>query len=172
KEPITNQKYVNNRRTWINYSNQPNSHAAFIFNHAGAPWLTQYWSRTVVDSVFSGLSPYYGYQGDEDQGLMGSLAVLMKMGFFQISGGCEDDPLYELGSPLFDRVTIHLQPEFYQSPSFIITCERNNSQAPYIQSATLNNKPLKTVWFKHSDINKGAKISLKMGSELNKKCFN
>ena len=172
KEAITGLKYVNDRRTWINYSNQPNSHAAFIFNHAGAPWLTQYWSRTVVDSVFSGLSPYCGYQGDEDQGLMGSLAVLMKMGFFQMSGGCEEDPLYELGSPLFNKVTIHLQPEFYQAPTFTITCEGNNSDAPFIQSATLNDKPLKTVWFKHSDITKGTQILLKMGSELNKKCFN
>ncbi|HAZ03904.1 MAG TPA: glycoside hydrolase family 92 protein [Marinilabiliales bacterium] len=172
KEAFTGLKYVNDRRTWINYSNQPNSHAAFIFNHAGAPWLTQYWSRTVVDSVFSGLSPYLGYQGDEDQGLMGSLAVLMKMGIFQMSGGCGEDPLYELGSPLFDKVTIHLQSEFYQSPAFTITCNGNNSNSPFIQQATLNGQPLKTVWFKHSDINKGALISLKMGSKPNTTCFN
>ncbi|MFO7932917.1 MAG: glycoside hydrolase family 92 protein [Bacteroidales bacterium] len=52
-----------NRRTYINYGNQPSMHTAFIFNYAGAPWLTQKWSRLVTDSVYSGISPQKGYSG-------------------------------------------------------------------------------------------------------------
>jgi predicted alpha-1,2-mannosidase len=163
-----NLKFINNKRTWINYSNQPNSQAAFIFNYAGAPWLTQYWSRMVVDSAYSALSPYYGYNGDEDQGLMGSLSVLMKIGIFQMTGGCEEDPRYELGSPLFNKVTIALQPQYYKAKSLVIETRKNGPQSPYIQSALLNGQPLETFYFRHSDINNGAKVVMEMGNLPNK----
>ena len=94
--------------SYVNYGNQPCMQMAYLFNYAGAPWLTQYWSRAVIDSVYSGLSPHFGYSGDEDQGLMGSLSVLMKMGIFTMRGGTELDPVYEIGSPIFDEITIHL----------------------------------------------------------------
>ncbi len=59
----------------INYGNQPSIQTAYIFNQLRRPDLTQYWSRKGVDSVFSGLGPSTGYNGDEDQGLMGSWAM-------------------------------------------------------------------------------------------------
>jgi predicted alpha-1,2-mannosidase len=162
------QKFINNKRTWINYSNQPNSQAAFIFNYAGAPWLTQYWSRTIVDSAYSDLSPYYGYNGDEDQGLMGSLSVLMKLGMFQMTGGCEENPKYELGSPLFDKVTIDLNPRYYRAKNLIIETRNNSPQSPYIQSVSLNGQPLQTFYFRNSDINEGARLLIEMGIKPNK----
>ena len=59
-------------------------------------------------NAFSGLSPYTGYNGDEDQGLMGALAVLLKIGLFQMNGGTEENPKYELTTPLFNSITIQL----------------------------------------------------------------
>jgi predicted alpha-1,2-mannosidase len=168
KESLTGQKYVNDRRTWTNYSNQPNSHSAFIFNYAGAPWLSQYWCRTVIDSIFTDISPYFGYQGDEDQGLMGALAVLMKIGLFQMSGGCEEDPAYEIASPVFDKVSVHLHPKYYDAKEFIIKTINNSDTSLYIQSARLNGHPLEKYYLRHSDINAGAKLELNMGNLPNK----
>ena len=168
KEDASLRKYVNNQRTWVNYSNQPGTEMAFIFNYAGAPWLTQYWSRMVVDSAYSKLSPYYGYNGDEDQGLMGSLSVLMKIGLFQISGGCDENPRYELGSPLFDKVTITLDSNYYSAKELVIETKDNSASTPYIQSVTLNGKPLQTFYFRHSDIVKGAHLIIDMGNKPNK----
>ncbi|MBN1413537.1 MAG: GH92 family glycosyl hydrolase [Bacteroidales bacterium] len=162
------EKYINDRRTFINYSNQPNTHAAFIFNHAGAPWLSQYWSRTIVDSVFSSLSPWYGYNGDEDQGLMGALAVLMKIGIFQMTGGCESNPVYELGSPLFDKVTITLHPRYYQGHELVIETLNNAPDSPYIKQATINGKPLNSCFFRHSELLEGARIAILMSPFPNK----
>ncbi len=42
-----------NRRVYVNYGNQPCMQMAYLFNYAGAPWLTQQWSREVVDKVYS-----------------------------------------------------------------------------------------------------------------------
>jgi putative alpha-1,2-mannosidase len=158
-------KFVNDKRTWINYSNQPNSQAAFIFNHAGAPWLTQYWSRMVVDSSYSQLSPYYGYNGDEDQGQMGALSVLMKIGLFQMTGGCEENPIYELGSPIFDKITITLNPDYYKSKTLVIETKNNSPKSVYIQKVLLNDNSLNKFFFRQSDINNGATITIFMGKE-------
>ena len=121
------------KRTPINYGNQPSIHTAFIFSAVGAPWLTQKWSRAVVDSVYSGLSPNYGYNGDEDQGLMGSLAVLMKIGLFQVNGGTEIDPAYQIGSPIFDKVEIDLSSEYYSGKTFTIETVNNSKDNVYIK---------------------------------------
>lgn len=114
------------RRIPINYGNQPSIQTAFIFNQLNRPDLTQFWSRKVVDKVFSGLSPATGYNGDEDQGLMGSLAVLMKIGLFQMNGGTENDPVYELGSPIFDTIEINLHPQYYKGSKFTIKVNNNS----------------------------------------------
>jgi len=44
---------------------------------------------------------------------MGSLAVLMKIGLFSMNGGACENPYYEIGSPIFDEVTIELDPDYY-----------------------------------------------------------
>ena len=48
----------------------------------------------MIDSVYSGISPQKGYSGDEDQGLMGSLAVLLKIGLFSTDGGTAQRKLH------------------------------------------------------------------------------
>jgi len=71
----------------VNFGNQPSMQASHVFNQLGRYDLSQYWARKVVKETFSGLAPNTGYNGDEDQGLMGSLNVLMKIGLFQMNGG-------------------------------------------------------------------------------------
>jgi len=156
------------RRVYINYGNQPSIQTAFLFNYSGAPWLTQYWSRQVVDKVYSGVSPDYGYSGDEDQGLMGSLAVLMKSGIFSVNGGTSPEPFYEISSPTFNKITFHLNPKFYSGKTFTIEAKNNGAKNFYIQSANLNGKPFDRSWILHETVVKGGKLILNMGAKPNK----
>ncbi|MDP2891227.1 MAG: GH92 family glycosyl hydrolase [Bacteroidota bacterium] len=156
------------QRIPINYGNQPSIQTAFVFNHIGHPWLTQYWSRKVVDQAFSALSPDRGYNGDEDQGLMGSLAVLMKIGLFEMNSGAETRPIVELGSPIFDKITIHLDKKYYSGKTFVIEAKNNKPENYYIQSATLNGKALQVQWLFHDELVKGGKLTLEMGGVPNK----
>jgi predicted alpha-1,2-mannosidase len=167
EHPETASRFPGNHRVWVNYSNQPSIQTAFIFNHAGAPWLTQHWSRLVIDSMYSQLTTESGYSGDEDQGLMGSLSALMKMGIFQMTGGCEEDPRYDISSPLFSKITISLQPRYYKAKQFVIQAKQVSARNRYIQSATLNNKPFNRCYFNHSDINRGSTLVLIMGDKPN-----
>ncbi|PXX29928.1 GH92 family glycosyl hydrolase [Arenibacter sp. ARW7G5Y1] len=151
------------RRVPINYGNQPSIQTAFVFSKLDRPDLTQYWSRKVVDKVFGGLSPATGYNGDEDQGLMGSLAVLMKIGLFQMNGGTENDPIYELGSPIFDKIEISLHPQYYTGKKFTIRTNNNGMDQWSVKSAHLNSKPFNAYTLGHSQLTKGGELELGMG---------
>jgi predicted alpha-1,2-mannosidase len=157
---------------FLNYGNQPSMQVAYLFNYAGAPWLTQYWAREVIEKVYSGVSPDYGYSGDEDQGLMGALSVLMKIGIFSMRGGTAIEPVYEISSPIFDEIVIHLDENYYPGKSFVIQTENNSKEHRYIQSATLNGDDLLKPYFFHNELIKGGVLNLKMGVEPNKKWGN
>ena len=154
--------------TVLNYSNQPNMQPAHLFNYSGAPWLSQKWVRTVHEEALSGVTPWEGYHGDEDQGLLGSLGVLMAIGLFDVEGGCGNPPIWQITSPVFDKVTIHLDPEYYQGETFVIETVNNSRENMYIRSAKLNGDPLERAWFYHHQLAKGGKLMLEMGAEPNK----
>ncbi|MCM4167128.1 hypothetical protein KCTC52924_02705 [Arenibacter antarcticus] len=166
KDRFVNQALHN---TYLNYANQPSMQVGFIFNYAGKPWLTQYWTREVVERIFSDLDPQNGYNGDEDQGLMGALSVLMKIGLFEMRGGAALRPSYDIGSPIFDKITIKLNKKYFPGGEFVIETKDNSSQNRYIQSATLNGKSLDKAWFYHDELIKGGKLYLNMGNTPNKK---
>ena len=156
------------RKVYINYGNQPCMETPFLFNYAGKPWLTQYWTRQLIDSVYSGISPQKGYSGDEDQGLMGSLAVLLKIGLFSTNGGTSEKPFYEISSPIFNKVIIQLNQKYYPGKQFVIQARNNSSKNVYVQSAKLNGASLNKPWFLHETLIKGGELILDMGANPNK----
>jgi predicted alpha-1,2-mannosidase len=157
----------NEART-VNHGNQPNMQSAWLFNHSGAPWLTQEWVRRILDR-FYGTGPLDGYQGDEDQGQMGAWYVMSAMGLFQMDGGASVDPIYEMGSPLFDKVVIHLDGDYYSGRRFTIEASNNSPENPYIQSATLDGRPLNKPWFYQHELVDGGELVLQLGPKPNRR---
>jgi predicted alpha-1,2-mannosidase len=153
---------------YINHGNQPNMQASYLFNYSGKPWLTQNWVREIQDRYY-GSDPYNAWLGDEDEGQMGAWFVMSAMGLFETDGGASVNPFYEIGSPIFEKVTIHLDPTFYPGKTFIIEAESVTDKNRYIQSASLNGNKLTKPWFYHSELVKGGKLSLKMGDKPNTK---
>ncbi|MCC8407918.1 GH92 family glycosyl hydrolase [Mucilaginibacter sp. UR6-1] len=150
----------------INHGNQPNMQAAWLFNYSGKPWLTQKWTREIMDKYY-GSTPYRGWLDDEDEGQMGAWFVMAAMGLFETDGGASVKPFYEIGSPLFDKVTITLDPKYYKGGSFTIEAQYTSNENRYVQSAILNGKPLNKPWFYHEDLVKGGKLVLVMGPKPN-----
>jgi len=141
---------------------------AHLFNLAGSPWLSQKWVRKVKDA-FNDISPYGGYNGDEDQGQMGALGVLMAIGLFEVDGGASVNPTYEITSPIFDKITIHLDSDYYSGRAFIIETKNNSPRNMYIQNAKLNGVEWNKYRFSHNDFAKGGKLKISFGPEPNKK---
>jgi predicted alpha-1,2-mannosidase len=148
----------------VDLSNQPNMQAPFLFNYAGAPWLTQRHSREVLRTVFD-LSPLGGWRGEEDEGQMSAFYVLVAMGLFEMDGGCGVSPSYDLSSPLFEKVVLHLDPKWYGGRTFTIEAPGNTERNVYIQSAELDGRPLAAPRLAHADLVKGGRLVLRMGPE-------
>ena len=149
----------------INFGNQPSMETSNIFNLLGRPDLTQYWTRNVVKETFSGLSPATGYNGDEDQGLMGSLNVLLKIGLFQMNGGTDENPVYQIGSPIFNKVSIQLNPKYYPGKNFVISASNNSAENIYINEIKYNNTPVEKFSISHKEITNGGELILEMSDK-------
>ena len=151
--------------SWVDYDNQPGTAMAHLFNYAEAPWLSQKWVRAVKAQAFGDVTPFGGYNGDEDQGQMGALGVLMALGLFDVEGGAALKPTYQITSPLFDRVTIQLNPDYFPGKTFTITTLNNRPENIYIQSAKLNGQPLTQVSFPHAVLAQGGELEVVLGPQ-------
>ena len=124
--------------------------------------------RRVSQQAYGGTNPNVGYGGhDEDQGQMGGISALMKLGLFSLRGTCSKDPIYEITAPEFDEVTIKLDGRYYSGAEFKIKTNHNAPENVYIQKAELNGEPLSTCWFYHRDFAKGGVLELWLGSRPN-----
>ncbi|NLR78421.1 GH92 family glycosyl hydrolase [Chitinophaga eiseniae] len=157
--------------SYVDYSNQPGCHMAHLFNYAGAPWLSQYWVRKVKELTFGGTDYKSGYNGDEDEGQMGALGVLMGIGLFSVQGCVGENPQLELTSPLFDHISLQLPygEGFKKYKTFNIKVIRQDQEKDiYIQSVKLNGKTLNSFQLPVHQILQGGNMEIQLGPEPNK----
>ena len=148
---------------YYNHANEPVHHVAYMFAYAGAPWLSQKWARFIMDNAYG--SGVKGLCGNEDVGQMSAWYVLSAVGFHPVS---PVDGVYIIGSPLFDKVTVRLDPQYYTGGSFTVVARNNSPQNVYVQSASLNGQPLERAWIRHQEIAAGGCLELFMGPNPNK----
>ena len=138
--------------------NEPSLHIPYIYNYLGAPWKTQKRVRMLIDTWFTDTS--LGMPGDEDGGGMSSFVVFSMMGFYPVTPGV---PIYDLCSPFFNRISIHL----HNGKTFTIVARHNSAGNKYLQSIKLNGRPQSKVWIKHADLINGGTLELEMGNTPN-----
>ena len=135
------------------HGNEPSHHIPYLYNYAGAPHKTQ----ALVDHI---LRPLYhndpnGLSGNEDVGQMSAWYALSAMGFYSF---CPGRPVYEIGRPIFDKVTIHLS----NGKDFVIQAKNNSVENKYIRSMKLNGEDLAEPRFSHFDLMKGGELIFEM----------
>jgi len=141
-------------------ANEPSMAIPYVYNHLGAPWKTQKRIRQLLEAWFT--DTVLGMPGDEDGGGMSSFVVFSMMGFYPVVPGV---PVYELGSPVFDRVTIRL----HNGKTLRLICKNNSRDNKYIQRVRLNGQSPNRVWFRHADAVKGLTVELEMSNQPNTK---
>jgi predicted alpha-1,2-mannosidase len=140
--------------------NEPSMATPYIYNHLGAPWKTQKRTRQLIEAWFT--DTYLGIPGDEDGGGLSAFVVFSMMGFYPVVPGI---PVYELGSPVFDRVTVRLE----NGKTIKLICKNNSYYNKYIQGIRINGKPSNQIWFRHADAVNGMTIKLEMSDTPNKR---
>jgi len=141
------------------HGNEPVHHAAYLYNYAGAPWKTQQRVRQIMDTLYNDTPN--GSPGNNDCGQMSAWYVWSAMGFYPVNpvGG-----VYVLGSPRVDKATIRLTPS---GRTFTMTAANNSAQNIYIQSATLDGKPLTVSYLTQDQLMAGGVLRLQMGAQPN-----
>lgn len=142
--------------------NQPDQQAAYFYDWAGQPWKTQELTRKILGEMYGSDRYGLGFPGMDDQGSTSSWYVMSALGFYPVD---PSSPNYILGSPIFNKATIHLG----NGHDFIIIARNNSAKNLYIQSASLNGKPWDKPWFSHSDVEGGGTLLLTMGPSPNKR---
>jgi len=167
REPLGRSKYEFQARLpdstsmvgQFSMGNEPSFAIPYIYNRLGAPWKTQKRVRMLLESFFTGT--LQGIPGDEDGGGMSAFVVFSMMGFYPVTPGV---PTYDIGSPVFDKVVIHLK----NGRDFTIVARNNSHDNKYVQSIRLNGAPLDRMWFRHFDIASGGTLDLTMGDTPNR----
>lgn len=153
---------------YVSYANQPGCSNAHLFTYGGKPWLTQYWVRRVKEQAYGDITPDKGYGGhDEDQGQMGGVGALMAIGLFSVTGTEHDIPYYEITSPIFDRIIIKLNRDYYFGEQFEIKTNNNSGKNCYINKAELNGKEWIYAQFDHETFSKGGTLELWLDNKPN-----
>jgi len=126
----------------------------------GAPWKTQKRVRQLLETWFTDTA--LGIPGDEDGGGMSAFVVFSMMGFYPVVPGV---PVYEMGSPVFDKVTIQLA----NGKKLRLIAKNTSADNKYIRSLRCNGQPQNQLWFRHADVLNGLTIAAEMSDTPNLK---
>jgi predicted alpha-1,2-mannosidase len=138
--------------------NEPDQHAPYLFDYAREPWRTQYWVDNIMKTRYRTYP--YGLPGNDDCGQMSAWYVFSAMGFYPVNPA---SLTYEIGRPIFDRVTIHLD----NGKDFVIEAQNVSDENMYIQSATLDGENLDKPLVEHSQLESGGELIFVMGQSPN-----
>lgn len=135
------------------HGNQPIQHMIYLYNYAGASYKTQYWVRETMNRLYKPTPD--GYCGDEDNGQTSAWYLFSAMGFYPVTPATDQ---YVLGTPLFKKMTIHLQ----NGKNIVLEAPANSDANRYIGSVLVNGKPWTKKWLSHSELLNGASIRFNM----------
>jgi predicted alpha-1,2-mannosidase len=141
------------------HGNEPSHHIAYLYNYAGKPWKSQQILHEIMHSQYS--TNVDGLSGNEDCGQMSAWYVFSSMGFYPVNPASGK---YVIGTPQFERVTVNLT----ATKTFKIFAPEFSNKNIYIQSATLNGRPLERSYISHEEIINGGELIFKMGPIPNK----
>lgn len=128
-------------------ANEPDIAYPYIFSRfPGEEWRTQELVSELLDKHFT-TNPD-GIPGNEDTGTMSAWAIFSMLGLYPDIPG---EPTYTLTTPVFDKVTIKLDPRYWTGEELVIEKTNPESSSKRIAGATLNGKPV-GYRLRHSDL--------------------
>jgi predicted alpha-1,2-mannosidase len=142
-------------RGYFNMGNEPDISYPYLFNYVkGEEHRTQYWTRHCINTYFG--DNQNGITDNDDCGTMSAWLVFTMMGLYP---DCPANPVYQLTSPVFDKVTIQLNNKYYSGNSFVIQRGQDTDNKMYIESIYLNGEKISGYSLKHSTLSKGGILS-------------
>ncbi len=142
------------------HGNEPSQHIPYLWAWTSQPWKSQYWLREVMNRMY--YNRIDGLSGNDDCGQMSAWYIFTAMGFYPVCPGTDQ---YVIGAPYLPYLKINLE----NGKSFTIRAPKVSDTNRYVQSVTLNGKPLTKAYITQDEILAGGELTFTMGSKPNKK---
>tara|TARA_R110000868_G_scaffold78284_3_gene223594 strand:- start:49706 stop:52063 length:2358 start_codon:yes stop_codon:yes gene_type:complete len=136
------------------HGNEPDIHAAYLFNAVGRPDLTQKWVRWILDNKYD--NTYVGIDGNDDAGTLSAWYIFSSLGFYPIAG----TDIYQLGAPLFESAVLKMGENL-----LTINTENYDPKHMYVKQVLLNNIPVERTWINHKEIANGGNLTFIMAEQ-------
>lgn len=146
---------------YYNHANEPVHFVPFLYNRLGEPEKTQKWTRFICTNGYK--NKVEGLVGNEDAGQMSAWYILASSGIHPV---CPGDGLFEITSPVFDRIEFRLDEKYADGKKFTVIAHDNSPENIYIRKAVLNGKELEGTSITYSDIAAGGTLELYMTDKL------
>ena len=137
------------------HGNEPDQHVLYAYNYVGQPAKAAAKLRMCLDTEYR--NDPWGMSGNEDAGQMSAWYVFTAMGFYPYVHAV---PEYAIGSPIFDRVVLHLR-----GGDVVVEAKSNSAENKYVQSLTVNGRSWDKTYLPHAALTHGGTIRFVMGSE-------
>ncbi len=145
------------------HGNEPSHHIAYLYNTL-TPWKTQYYVNKIKNDFYKNAPD--GLIGNEDCGQMSAWYVFSAMGFYPATPGGYGGT-YELGTPSFDTIKIHLE----NGKIFNVFTAKESEKSIFIEKARILNsgKPFDLYFpqINHSDILEADTLTLLLTDKSN-----
>ncbi len=136
-------KFINNLQNVFDNglydpANEPDIVYPYLFSRfRGEEWRTQKIVGQLLDKYFTTRPD--GIPGNDDCGTMSAWAIFSMAGLYPDTPG---EPYFTITTPVFDKVTIALDPEVWGRDSLTIEVTNPESKSDIIRKVTLDGKPV------------------------------
>lgn len=135
------------------HGNEPGHHVIYLHNKIGRCDLTQKYVAKVMNELYT--TTPAGLCGNEDCGQMSAWFVMSAMGFYPVNPVSGE---YELGTPLFSNMKLHLA----NGKTFTVTARNLSKQNIYVKSVEIDGKPYDKSYITHEQIMAGVHVIMEM----------
>jgi predicted alpha-1,2-mannosidase len=139
--------------------NEPSHHVIYLYSLVDRKDRTAELIREVFDKFYQPKPD--GLCGNDDCGQMSAWYIFSSMGFYPVDPAGGE---YVVGAPQIPKAEIRLA----NNKIFTMEAQNLSETNKYVQSVTLNGKPLEGFAIKHSDIANGGKLVFVMTDKSNK----
>jgi predicted alpha-1,2-mannosidase len=140
---------------YYDMANEPDMGYPFLFNFAkGEEWRTQKMVNELRSKHFRNVPG--GLPGNDDTGTMSAWLIYSMMGIYPIVPA---EPMYTLSTPVFDKITISLDGNYYSNAKLVI---EKVGEGTKIKSFKVNGKSFKNYFITHDELVNGSTLKVIM----------
>lgn len=135
-------------------ANEPDIAYPYLFNYLKEEeFKSQDLVKKLVREYFQNKPK--GLPGNDDTGTMSAWLVYSMMGIYPIAPG---EPVYTITTPMFDKITIKLDSNYYKKENIVIEREINNDGK--IKQIQLDGKTINSYFISHDDFVNGTSLKV------------